>query len=318
LRAREAARRASCANNLKQWGIIFKMYSNEHDGRFPPNHNSADHVGIDWIFPIQVPRGSAVYPEYLTDVNIMFCPSASTYNMMGISNTEDMVDCTIQADGLPRGLWCQGKPWDDWGMDDFRPPGGIDPGKFWSGGGYEYCGWAGAENTEVWITWQAWRGQILLGGGLGSGSTDEAVIAAFDQDAETGDCDMVDWRSTISDFYPDTPGSFPSGFQDYVWPTVPLGNGNSVGGTIYRLKEGIERFFITDINNPAGSAMSQSELPVFWDMSHLDLGGFHGPGTWNHVPGGANVLFMDGHVEFHRYPSAEVGPLHPAGVCQVT
>ncbi|NLT60718.1 MAG: hypothetical protein GXX88_08745, partial [Candidatus Hydrogenedentes bacterium] len=23
---------------------------------------------------------------------------------------------------------------------------------------------------------------------------------------------------------------------------------------------------------------------------------------YNHVPGGANVLFMDGHVEFIRYP----------------
>jgi len=34
-RAREAARRASCANNLKQWGLIFKMFSNENDGLFP-------------------------------------------------------------------------------------------------------------------------------------------------------------------------------------------------------------------------------------------------------------------------------------------
>jgi len=31
-RAREAARRASCANNLKQWGLVFKMYANESDG----------------------------------------------------------------------------------------------------------------------------------------------------------------------------------------------------------------------------------------------------------------------------------------------
>ena len=34
-RAREAARRASCANNLKQIGLMFKMYANEYNGRFP-------------------------------------------------------------------------------------------------------------------------------------------------------------------------------------------------------------------------------------------------------------------------------------------
>ncbi len=34
-RAREAARRASCANNLKQFGTIFKMYANEWDGKWP-------------------------------------------------------------------------------------------------------------------------------------------------------------------------------------------------------------------------------------------------------------------------------------------
>ena len=31
-------------------------------------------------------------------------------------------------------------------------------------------------------------------------------------------------------------------------------------------------------------------------------------GRFNHVPGGSNVLFMDGHVEFMRYPS--VSPVY--------
>jgi len=36
-RAREAARRASCANNLKQFGLIYKMYANESKGeKYPP------------------------------------------------------------------------------------------------------------------------------------------------------------------------------------------------------------------------------------------------------------------------------------------
>ena len=67
--------------------------------------------------------------------------------------------------------------------------------------------------------------------------------------------------------------------------------------TAYRIREGIERFFITDINNPAASAKAQSELAVQFDILDTDTSDF------NHVPGGCNVLFMDGHVEWQRYPS---------------
>ena len=36
-RARESARRASCANNLKQMGLAFKMYAGESKGeKYPP------------------------------------------------------------------------------------------------------------------------------------------------------------------------------------------------------------------------------------------------------------------------------------------
>ena len=31
-RAREAARRASCQNNLKQWALVCKMFANEANG----------------------------------------------------------------------------------------------------------------------------------------------------------------------------------------------------------------------------------------------------------------------------------------------
>lgn len=94
-RAREAARRSSCANNLKQMGVIYKMYSNEsRGGKYPPMEGDGifepfmtgdgivlpdgcevDHreklIG-DWGFDV-----TSVYPEYLTDINILLCPSSA-------------------------------------------------------------------------------------------------------------------------------------------------------------------------------------------------------------------------------------------------
>lgn len=67
-RAREAARRASCANNLKQFGIIFKMYSSEASGgNFPP------HVRyVPWQLGYHLGFGAGkLYPDYWTDPMLM-------------------------------------------------------------------------------------------------------------------------------------------------------------------------------------------------------------------------------------------------------
>ena len=69
--------------------------------------------------------------------------------------------------------------------------------------------------------------------------------------------------------------------------------GNAFPGEIPRLRKGIDRFFITDIGNPAGSASVQAQMVVMHDRIPKDL-------ELPHLPGGVNVLFMDGHVEFVR------------------
>ena len=71
-----------------------------------------------------------------------------------------------------------------------------------------------------------------------------------------------------------------------------FGYGNT---TFYRVREGIERFMITDINNPAASAKAQSEIWIMHDEQWVL--------NFNHIPGGSNVLYMDGHVEFLKYPT---------------
>jgi len=71
--------------------------------------------------------------------------------------------------------------------------------------------------------------------------------------------------------------------------------------TVHRLRDGIERFTITDINNPAGSASAASDVPVMWDTVRPGQGYFS-ISEVNHTPMSANILFMDGHVEYGRYP----------------
>jgi len=66
---------------------------------------------------------------------------------------------------------------------------------------------------------------------------------------------------------------------------------SSYGDRIHRMREGVERFLITDINNPGASQAVTSTIPVIWDWPDN-----HGEG-W-----GGNVLYMDGHVEWVEYP----------------
>jgi prepilin-type processing-associated H-X9-DG protein len=98
---------------------------------------------------------------------------------------------------------------------------------------------------------------------------------------------------------------------------VQQSNSANLGGvdlpdSYIRTKEGVERFFITDINNPGSGTTGQSTIAVMWDawggVGEIQAGGgnddmVQGTMRTNHVPGGSNALFMDGHVEFVRYGS---------------
>ena len=243
-RARESARRASCQNNLKQMGLVFKMYSNESKGGvYPPfKRYKTDTLPCDeandgdFMFD-----GPAVYPEYLSDFNVLQCPSdAGTGTAEDYINatTGQMDPCDIGADSyIYAGFMILG---------DEIVPAGVDPNTVLDASGLNAV-FIGAIITAV--------GSNVGFFGSGSGSPGmENDITGFDFDAD--------------------------------------GNND----TIFRLKEGIERFLITDINNPAGSAEAQSNIATIYDIVDQEADDF------NHLPGGANVAYLDGHVEFIRFP----------------
>jgi len=278
-RARESARRASCQNNLKQWGLVFKTYANEAPGmKFPPMSVGGvkhEDQSAGWVLDAG-PWISGIYPEYLTDPMIAFCPSDA-----------DLSTSIEDAKNPDTGDWCFG----------YAPPG--------SNGGecaraidksYGYLGWM-IDRAECGQT------QVM------SDFTNLGLLAVLlEVDASILDQEVPIQLAAALDFMVDVVMPYAEGdvpppgplvdddieLEDY--PTA----GNAGGKIVYRLREGIERFLITDINNPAASSRAQSTLWLMFDHLATNAASF------NHIPGGANVLFLDGHVEYQRY--TECGP----------
>jgi prepilin-type N-terminal cleavage/methylation domain-containing protein/prepilin-type processing-associated H-X9-DG protein len=296
-RAREAARRASCQSNLKQWGVILKMYSSENNGKYPPAP-SIQANGLQ-----QALESEVLYPDYWNDPAIAVCPSDSRADIDFAAN--------------------RGHRYGDFGFEEDYPAQIERLGQEVARGetdevclrfylnvtpSYRFATYAvrtnsqwtdvimGMDNAQRWSNAPANNNYVQRGRVLADSEKvgcEEAPIAdfqdRFDRDMPADSKGMA-WRPGMWDAF--------GWDDDGVTSLVDRG--------YQRLREGIGRFFITDINNPGASTQGDSTIILASDNfvtlnKGLDdvTGGM--PLMFNHVPGGANVLYMDGHVEFLRF-----------------
>jgi len=99
-RAKEAANRIKCANNLKQIELSVKLYADDNDGMFPPRTNA-------WRWP-------TLLFQYYQTTNLLLCP---TDLMRGAPQT-DTTSPTVP-DRANRSYFING--WNDYFLDALGP-----------------------------------------------------------------------------------------------------------------------------------------------------------------------------------------------------
>lgn len=286
-RVRESALRTTCANNLRQWGIVFKLFASESKGGRFPNHQPDEGAPIAPASPtwpkVSGPAGIEVYPEYVSDPHIGLCPSSLA----------DHPTCWTPDCG----------PYE---ASFFAKIGNHDAsGVFVPLDAEELATWGGVTETPFFGTRRYARGPQ---------DNARRVFCSFDYEY-LNRLVKSDWISNIGDNCLLARALVSDSKSKPMGGIVNLGDDQADSVTVTLsfgqvecpiIREGIERFLITDINDPAASSRAQSSIPVVWDTTKQD-------GEWasqspismyNHVPSGANVLYMDGHVQFVEYPAA--------------
>src|SRR5438045_7873970 len=108
-RAKEAANRIKCVNNMKQLELAVKLYADDNDGFYPPRTNSY--------------RWPTLLQEYYHTTNLLVCP---TDLLRGIPQTQG--NSPTPADRAARSYFING--WNDFFL---RTLSSEDFGKYMSG-----------------------------------------------------------------------------------------------------------------------------------------------------------------------------------------
>lgn len=326
--ALEQTRRLSCSSNMRQIWMAFSMFADEHDGRFPDGHpndfwgdpmddtqrpfrlntlqnratqDPTTFAGVADDYPENLVRnnyafnGFQMYPDYLTDLELLICPSAISLRdvprdlyFMDETFAEGRIDPELYTDQRNEVVLnrLQGlRPDPECVTDDF----------------YTYLPYALETEENALFLWD------ILAYNMFIGNVDfmrDSVSLAEDS-IESRDARRESIGENPDDRFNDTSNRQPvdlddedDTFGDRRGLEFESRYGHAPGGgdTWFRTAFGVGKVFVRDINDPGSDFVSESRIPVLFDSAWMS-----GVVRFPHLPVGGNVLFMDGHVEFQKY-----------------
>lgn len=255
-KVRSGYERTSCQNNLRELGLALRLYAKEHPaGRFP--YQQVVNCDREIQATSSMFNASLMYPDYLSDWNVLLCPSAHN---VGNAIAE----------------WDTPEPRSE--ASEFAGNGQVEPCEI-DQSSYAYTAWAISPN--------AIREQIRTVGDLLT--LEESVLTLANSMRRTRN---VEAAIKIADADWELDG--------------PIG-----GVTEFpRLRDGMERFEIDEAKSIGEAEQRGSIIPLMWDM----IG--DRPPLFSHESGGANVLYLDGHVAFSHYEGPYGGdfPVNAGGM----
>lgn len=275
--AQEAKRTAFCQDTLRRWGQAFSMYADEDPlQKFPPIQTvnrkkmGENPESIDCLSLFFIPRLDVLYPSLIDDLGMLCCPS-------------DVVSDDKIAEVSEKGL---DGLFEEFKMQHFS---------------YVYLGWAfdrlGVEPAQRMNDFPILNEMVQEP--LPPEIRNIETVYVTPQFA--GGMEAL-FSSLLEGGNKAVPGQYLLHVADSDL-TVMEQLGNNGGDTIRRLGKGVERFLVTDQHDTNAVKQCASRVGTMMDA----YGGNGYMMYFNHMPGGANVLYMDGHVDFVRYGGSPVG-----------